>query len=45
MRYEIKGGSMPVAICHLNQGERLVTESGAMGWMTENIQKVKTADI
>lgn len=38
MRYEIKGGSMPVAICHLNQGERLVTESGAMGWMTDNIQ-------
>jgi len=37
MNYEIKGGSMPVAICYLNQGERLVTESGAMGWMSDNI--------
>jgi uncharacterized protein (TIGR00266 family) len=37
MRYEIKGGSMPVAICSLNQGEKLFTESGAMGWMSGNI--------
>lgn len=38
MKYEIKGGSMPVALCYLNSGERLVSESGAMGWMTDNIQ-------
>lgn len=37
MRYELKGGSMPVAICTLEQGESLVSESGSMGWMTDNI--------
>ncbi|MEG1257129.1 TIGR00266 family protein [Clostridium sp.] len=37
MNYEIKGGSMPVAICYLNGGDKLVSESGAMGWMSENI--------
>ncbi|MEG0775678.1 TIGR00266 family protein [Clostridium sp.] len=37
MRYEIKGGSMPVAVCSLNQGEKLFSESGAMGWMSGNI--------
>ncbi|GAA0117598.1 TIGR00266 family protein [Clostridium senegalense] len=37
MNYEIKGGNMPVAICTLDQGETVVSESGAMGWMSENI--------
>lgn len=37
VNYEIKGGSMPVAICYLNGGQKLISESGAMGWMSENI--------
>lgn len=37
MRYEIKGGSLPVAVCHLEAGESFVSESGAMGWMSESI--------
>lgn len=37
MKYEIKGGSMPVAICKLQSGERIISESGAMGWMSDNI--------
>lgn len=37
VNYEIKGGSMPVAICYLNDGQKLVSESGAMGWMSGNI--------
>lgn len=37
INYEIKGGSMPVAMCYLNSGERIVSESGAMGWMSDNI--------
>lgn len=37
MEYEIKGGNLPVAVCRLNQGEAMFTQSGAMGWMTPNI--------
>ncbi|WP_346869791.1 TIGR00266 family protein [Clostridium sp. UBA5119] len=37
INYEIKGGSMPVAICYLNSGDKIVSESGAMGWMSDNI--------
>ena len=38
MNYEIKGGNLPVVICSLSSGETLVSESGAMGWMSDNIQ-------
>lgn len=38
MNYEIKGGNLPVVICSLNAGETLVSESGAMGWMSDNIE-------
>lgn len=37
MRYEIKGDSLPVVICDLNTNETIVSESGAMGWMSDNI--------
>lgn len=37
INYEIKGGSMPVAICYLNSGDKIISESGAMGWMSDNI--------
>lgn len=26
MRYEIKGDTLPVVICHLEAGERMITE-------------------
>ncbi len=38
MTYEIEGGSLPVVICKLNAGESLITESGGMSWMTDNIK-------
>lgn len=38
MRYEIKGGSFPVVICHLDSGETMVTERGSMVWMSPNMQ-------
>lgn len=38
MRYEIKGDNLPVAICYLNANEMVFTESGGMGWMTDNFQ-------
>jgi uncharacterized protein (TIGR00266 family) len=37
MRYEIKGGSLPVVICELDSNETIVSEAGAMGWMSGNI--------
>ena len=38
MRYEIKGGSFPVVICNLENGERMITERGSMVWMSPNMQ-------
>jgi len=38
MQYEIKGGSFPVVICQLASGEKMITESGSMTWMTPNMQ-------
>jgi uncharacterized protein (TIGR00266 family) len=38
MQYEIKGGSFPVVICQLAAGEKMITESGSMTWMTPNMQ-------
>jgi len=38
MRVEIKGAPMPVAFCYLNENERLITEKGAMSWMTPNLE-------
>lgn len=38
MNYEIKGGALPVVIMKLNRGESVFTESGGMGWMSEDIE-------
>ena len=38
MRYEIKGDTLPVVICSLENGESMISESGAMSWMTPNMQ-------
>lgn len=37
MKYEIKGEPMPVVICTLDAGERMITESGSMVWMSPNM--------
>lgn len=37
MRYEIKGDTLPVAICYLESGEKMITEGGAMSWMSPNM--------
>lgn len=37
MEYKIIGNSLPVVICKLNEGESVYTQSGGMGWMTNNI--------
>ena len=33
MEYEIVGDTLPVVICHLNKGEKMISDSGAMSWM------------
>ncbi len=38
MRYELKGGSFPVVVCHLENGEQMITERGSMVWMSPNMQ-------
>lgn len=38
MKYEIQGGDLPVVICHLDAGETLRTEKGAMSWMSGNME-------
>ena len=37
MKYEIQGGTLPVVICQLADGERMITEGGAMSWMSPNM--------
>ena len=38
MRYHIQGEPMPVVICDLQPNETMICESGAMSWMTTNMQ-------
>lgn len=38
MQYEIKGGAFPVVECQLQDGEKMITESGSMVWMSPNME-------
>lgn len=42
MRYSIEGEPLPVVICNLEQGEVMITESGAMSWMSPNMKMETT---
>ena len=37
MKYRIEGGTLPVLICELENGEKMITEGGAMSWMSPNM--------
>ena len=37
MQYQIKGETLPVVICHLEAGEKMITEKGSMSWMSPNM--------
>lgn len=43
MQYEIKGEPTPVVICHVENGETMITESGSMVWMSPNMEMQTTA--
>lgn len=38
MKYSIEGAPLPVVICDLEAGESMITEKGAMSWMTPNMK-------
>lgn len=37
MKYSIEGTPLPIVICELEPGETMITEKGAMSWMTPNM--------
>ncbi|MCC8102798.1 MAG: TIGR00266 family protein [Clostridiales bacterium] len=38
MEYSIERGAFPVAICEMEEGETILSEAGAMSWMSSNIR-------
>ena len=44
MRYEIKGDTLPVVICYLEGGEKMITEGGGMSWMSQNMKMETTTN-
>ena len=43
MKYTIEGEPLPVVICDLEAGDTMITESGAMSWMTPNMKMETTS--
>lgn len=44
MKYDIQGETLPVVICELESGETMITESGAMAWMSPNMKMETTSN-
>ncbi len=44
MQYQIVGDNLPAVICTLDAGEVMITESGAMSWMTPNMKMETTTN-
>lgn len=38
MQYKVEGGTLPVVICQLQSGEKMISESGSMSWMSPNMK-------
>lgn len=38
MKYEIKGGNLPVVVMNLQDGESIITQGGGMAWMSTNMK-------
>lgn len=46
MKYNIQGDNLPVVICELDANESMITERGAMAWMSPNMRmETKTSGI
>ena len=44
MKYEILGETLPVVVCYLEAGENMITEGGAMSWMSPNMEMETTTN-
>ena len=44
MKYEIQGETLPVVICQLENGEKMICEGGAMSWMSPNMKMETTTN-
>ena len=44
MKYEIQGETLPVVICQLEAGEKMVCEGGSMSWMSSNMKMETTTN-
>lgn len=44
MKYEILGETLPVVVCHLEAEEKMITEGGAMAWMSPNMMMETTTN-
>lgn len=44
MKYEIQGENLPVVICRLDANEKMITERGAMAWMSPNMKMETTSN-
>ncbi len=44
MRYQIQGDTLPVVVCELESGEKMITEGGAMSWMSPNMKMETTSN-
>ena len=44
MQYQIVGDTLPAVICTLDTKETLITENGAMAWMTPNMRMETTSN-
>lgn len=42
--YEIIGGNLPAVICELSAGESMLSEAGAMSWMSSNMKMETTSN-
>jgi len=44
MKYKLVGENLPAVICDVEPGETLITESGAMAWMSPNMKMETTSN-
>lgn len=44
MQYKIEGETLPVVVCELSAGEKMITEGGSMAWMSPNMKMETTTN-
>ena len=44
MKYQILGDILPVVVCELENGEKMITEGGGMSWMSPNMKMETTTN-